>query len=117
MRKGFAITLAVVGTVATVALFALNGAQKAVSFFETTDEDVQFTYYINEYRKSYGTKEEYEFRKEQYFKNLQMFSEINSQNDVTYRVGVNKFADWSDADYKRLLGKRSVAMPSNSAVV
>jgi hypothetical protein len=62
MRKGFA-SLAIVGVAACVAVFALTSYQpKAINFNELTTEDLEFMKYVSKYGKSYGTKEEYEFR-------------------------------------------------------
>jgi len=72
MRKSFAYTLAVVGVVAAVAVFALNEAPQASSLYsmEVTQENVAFANFLAKYGKSYGTKEEFEFRFQQYKKNL-----------------------------------------------
>jgi hypothetical protein len=107
MRTG-SITLAVVGVAACTALFALQAYPQAASFLQLTqEEDVRFNNYLAMYGKSYGTKEEFEFRKEQFLQNLAMYQEVTSQNDVTFSLGINKFADWTEAEFKRLLGKKN----------
>lgn len=66
MRKGYA-SLAIVGVAAAVAVFALTSYQpKSVNFNELTTEDFEFMKYVSKYGKSYGTKEEYEFRYSQF---------------------------------------------------
>lgn len=56
------------------------------------------------YGKSYGTKEEFEFRASLFKNTLASLAEISSQNeDHTFTVGVNKFADWTTSEYKKLL--------------
>ena len=106
MRKGYAISLAVVGVVATVATFAVNTiSTKPTALYQAfTAEDNQFMKYVSEFGKSYGTKEEYEFRNQQFKQNLIAISMSNQQNDVTYQLGLNHFADWTQQEYKSLLG-------------
>ena len=59
---------------------------------------------MSKFGKSYGTKEEYEFRLEQFRKSLQKVREHNSRNDVTYSLGINKFSDITHEEYKKMLG-------------
>lgn len=49
------------------------------------------------------------FRRDVFYKNLAEYEEHNSRNDVTYTLGINKFADYTPEEYKKLLGYR----PSN----
>jgi C1A family cysteine protease len=56
------------------------------------------------YGKSYATKEEYEFRFQQYQKTMAKVAQHNAQNGNTFRLGVNKFADYTHTEYKKLLG-------------
>lgn len=107
MRKGFAVTLAVVGVAATVAVIALSEAPKYTSLFSTADmkaENFEFANYLAKYGKSYGTKEEFQFRFEQFQKNMAKVRMGNSENDNTFTLAANKFADYTPAEYRRLLG-------------
>ena len=72
MRTSAAITLAVVGTVAAVAVFSTQEAPAASNLFqiEVTQDNIAFANYLAKYGKSYGTKEEFQFRYEQYQKNM-----------------------------------------------
>ena len=54
----------------------------------------------------YGTKEEFEFRSEVFKAKLAAVIEHNSKNDVTYQLGINQFADYTEDEYKKLLGFR-----------
>lgn len=109
MRKGYAISLAVVGTVAAVATFAVNTlSSKPTALYQAfTAEDNEFMRYVSEFGKSYGTKEEYEFRSQQFKQNLIAISMHNQQNDVTFHLGLNHFADWTQQEYKSLLGYKA----------
>ena len=104
MRKGFA-SIAVVGIAACIAVYALTQQPKTNSLYSNTltGEDMEFLKYVAKYGKSYGTKEEFEFRADLFKKTLTALSQENSKNDNTFRVAANKFADWTPAEYRCLL--------------
>jgi len=78
---------------------------------------MEFLKFISAHGKSYGTKEEFEFRSEVFKQNLEKIVEENSMNDVTYRLVINKFADMTPQEFKRMLGKRrSLAVQAAPAV-
>lgn len=105
MRQSLSITLAVVGTVALTALYAVSFDQAATSLYTPlTAEDHEFMKYVAKYGKSYGTKEEFDFRANLFKQSLAKVSMNNARNDVTYRLGLNKFADYTPAEYQRMLG-------------
>jgi C1A family cysteine protease len=107
MRKGFAITLAVVGVAATVAVIALSDAPQYTKLFSSMDmkaDNFEFANFLAKYGKSYGTKEEFQFRFEQYMKNMAQIRVANSQNDNTFVLSANKFTDYTPEEYRRLLG-------------
>jgi len=58
------------------------------------------------YGKSYGTREEYEFRYKLFLESLAHTKINNARNDVTYKLALNKFSDWTKEEYRRLLGYR-----------
>jgi len=70
-----------------------------------TAEDHEFIRYVAEYGKSYGTKAEFEFRAAEFKKKLAKIQEHNSQNG-SHTVGLNQFADFTEAEMKRLNGYR-----------
>ena len=108
MRSGFA-TLAVVGVAACVAVYALSGsAPESKSLYSMAADDFEFLKYVTKYGKSYGTKEEFEYRANNFRNVLQQLSEENSKNDNTFTLSVNKFADWSHEEYKRLLSYKAL---------
>jgi len=60
--------------------------------------------FISKHHRSYGTKEEYEYR-------LQLFSEVydrvmSHDPSTGYTLGINHLSDMSDYEYKQLLGYR-----------
>lgn len=105
MRKEYTVSLAVVGVAACVAVFALNSQPQHTTLYNAfTTEDAEFFKYMSKYGKSYGTKEEFEFRSLQFKQNMAKIHMNNARNDVSYQIGLNKFADWTPAEYKRILG-------------
>ena len=107
MRNTGYATLAVVGVAAVVAVYALSQQPtNGSSLFSANllnGEDMEFLKYISKYGKSYGTKEELMYRADLFKNTLGKISSENSKNDNTFRVAVNKFADWSPAEFKRIL--------------
>jgi hypothetical protein len=97
-------TIAVSGAVAAFALLNMNGVQMGQTFLSTpmTDAEREFINFISEHQRSYGTKEEYEYR-------LSLFTDVynqvkNQDPNASYTIGINHLSDMSDYEYKRLLG-------------
>ena len=109
MRTGFA-SLAIVGVAACVAVYALSYQPKANSLYSNviTADDMEFLKYVAKHGKSYGTKEEFEFRADLFKNTLAMIAEENSKNDNTFSVALNKFADWTPAEFKRVLSYKPI---------
>ena len=59
---------------------------------------------MNSYRKTYGTREEYNFRIEVFAKTLDMIEEHNAKNGGSLQMGLNKFSDWTENEFQMLLG-------------
>lgn len=107
MKKGYAISLAVVGVAACAAVFAVNNLGRPTALYQAfTQEDTAFLEYVSEYNKLYGTKEEFAFRGEQFKQALSEITKHNQQNGETYVLGLNQFADYTKAEYKQLLGAK-----------
>ena len=86
------------------AVAALLGAASAA------DLEIENSYlaYVAEHGKSYGTEEEFKFRMNLYSQRVTQVREHNANvtgNDAT--MGINHMADWTDAEYKKLLGYRN----------
>ena len=99
MRSTFA-KIALVGVAACLYLSS-NSIQRG-TFLQSSDS--AFLAYIAKYGKSYLSKEEYEYRRELFEKNMAIIAEHNSQNDVMYTLGTNKFSDMTEYERQSYLG-------------
>ena len=107
MRSGFA-SLVVVGVAACVAVYALTGAPASSSLYHTISaSEMEFIKYIASYGKSYGTKEEFEFRAQIFKNTLQTISDANSENGASFSLGLNRFADMTPEEYKMMFGYKA----------
>jgi len=99
---------AAIAALAALGLVAVNyssseGSQLFLSE-RITEEEMMYMKYVTEWGKSYGTKAEFEFRMEAFKKTLNKIALHNSDNSHKSTVGHNQFSDWTEAEYKRLLG-------------
>jgi cathepsin L len=66
----------------------------------------QFLEHIAEYGISFGTQEEYNFRKEIFDVKTAEYAKINANPENTFTVGHNFMSTWTHSEYKKLLGFR-----------
>ena len=103
MRTGYA-SLAVVGIAACVAVYSLNYQAKSATLYTSlSSEELEFLKFVSKFGRNYGTKEEFKMRSQQFARTLAKISEENSKSENTFRVGINKFADWSPEEFRRIL--------------
>ncbi len=109
MRSGYA-ALAVVGVAASVAVFAALNSQYSSSstslFTSMASDDFEFLKFIAEHSKSYATKEEFNTRNQIFKSNLAKIRAENAKPENTFRVTVNKFADMSASEFKKMLNPK-----------
>ena len=67
--------------------------------------EYEFMSYLTKWNKSYGTRDEFEFRLAQFLESDSSIKALNAEEDRTSVHGHNKFSDWTQAEYKRLLGE------------
>jgi C1A family cysteine protease len=67
------------------------------------ENDLEFIRFVSEYGKSYGTKEEFDFRLKTFSANLLKLKAFRSD---TSTVGINKFTDRTPEEMKRMNGYR-----------
>merc|ERR1719218_169973 len=99
---------AAVAALAALGLVAVNyssseGSQLFLSE-RISAEEMEYMKYVTEWGKSYGTKAEFEFRLEQFKKTMAKMAEHNSINAHGSTVTHNQFSDYTEAEYKKLLG-------------
>jgi cathepsin L len=74
-----------------------------------------FEKYVKEYNKHY-TGAEYEVRKQNFDAKLQKVTAHNRDSQRTWKEGINHMSDWSQDEYKQMLGyKKSYAFASKAA--
>jgi len=68
-----------------------------------TEAEREFISFVSAHRRSYGTKEEYEYRLSLF---AQAYERIQAHDsaDAGFTMGINKFADMSTYEYKQMLG-------------
>jgi len=99
------------------AIAALLGLTNA-TLLNTADIEAEkmFLDHLNEFGKSYGTVEEFQFRKNIFMDKLRFINEWNAGKN-THQVGVNQFMTWTDAEYKKILGGFNIKTDKAQAVL
>lgn len=78
--------------------------------FETLSEiDYLYMDYVTRFGKSYGTRTEFEFRKQIFEKTHKTIEEWNSQKEATHELGHNAFSDMTADERKHKLGFRPIS--------
>ena len=112
--------IATVGAAAALGLVALNyQAPESTNLFLSdvmTAEDYEFIRYVSKYGKSYGTKAEFEFRSAQFKQTLSKIAALNEENGTSTH-GINKFADYTPAEWKKMLGLKSAQVGAKEATI
>lgn len=112
-------TAASIAALAALGLVAVNyssseGSQLFLSE-RVTDEEMAYMRYVTEFGKSYGTKAEFKFRLEQFKKTMAKIAEHESNAAHGSTVALNEFSDWTESEYKRLLGYKAKETLNESA--
>lgn len=102
--KYAAAVVAAAGAVATFALFSGEVATTEM-FLKDNEVETTFNEYIAKHGKSYGTKEEYQFRLNIFAENLRKVEENNKDTSGDkHMLAMNHMADWSQTEYWKILG-------------
>ena len=83
-----------------------------MSSTQITDGERAFINFISKYHRTYGTKEEYNYRLSIFEENFNMMKEHNSMLGKSYSMDVNNLADMSAYEYKQLLGYKKTTRTS-----
>lgn len=107
--KEIVASVAVAGTVATFAIYNMNAMPSGKSFLAGNSEQEQaFNNYISKFHKSYASKDEYNERFQVFSANYHKIMSHNMMNaaKLGYTMSINKFADMTEAEFKKMLGYR-----------
>ena len=115
-------TALIVGTIAMVALFNLHSLPGQMTFLDqpTTEMEKAFNAFIAKHHKSYGTKEEYNYRLKIFSENYSKIMHHNMMNsqDEGYHMVVNIFSDLSNDEFRMRMGyRRDLKQASNDEPV
>ena len=72
----------------------------------SADEE-KFMKYITKHGKSYGTRDEYEFRLARFMETDAKIAELNADENQTAVFGHNKFSTWTEKELQRLHGGKT----------
>lgn len=119
MKSKIAIgALAIVGTVAAVALLNTNSIpQPTTNFLQVDQIEGLFLNHIAKYDKSYSSKEEYNHRLSIFKSNYQTILNHNNQNDADFYLTPNQFSDMSTEEFNKRLGTIKPKMSKNGKKV
>jgi len=100
--------VAITGALAAFALLNMNSVPSGRTFLATpfTEAEREFINFVSQHHRSYGTKEEYEYRLALF---AESFQKVISHDPIAtgYSLAINHLADMSDYEYKSLLGYKS----------
>ena len=85
-------------TFAAAALIAHDSAISEIEF--------QFVNWMGQFNKNYATVEEYQFRLGQFALRYEAIQEHKADPTLTYQVAYNKFSDWTEEEFSKLLGAK-----------
>ena len=87
----------------------LLGVASAVS----SDLETAFLNFLAEHNKSYGTREEYEFRLNEFSKKVAFIQKHNALYPDEHTVGLNFMADWTEEEYSKIRGYKAELKKAN----
>lgn len=91
----------------TLLIFTVLAATSLLFFGSLyTEDNSGYEAYIAKYAKNYNNENEYLFRKSLFESNLAKINKINSE-EHSYTLAMNVFGDWTDEEFKQILGFRS----------
>ena len=67
-------------------------------------DELEFANYVARYNKVYEDIKEFALRLERFSHWHKLISEHNNSNGVNFTLGHNQFSDWTDDEYKAILG-------------
>jgi len=96
--------------------FTIVSALFASAALAIQANDVDFISFIAKFGKSYKNMAEYS-RRAELFKHTANFISEHNNEERTYTLGVNHLSDWTEAEYKKLLGFKVGNRKSEAPIV
>jgi hypothetical protein len=88
-------------------LSAVSFSQEAAEVKSFNADETKFMEYIIEFGKSYNTREEFEQRLKNFIEMDKYIAEVNAPgSEYTHEAGHNEYSDWSQEQFKKLLGAK-----------
>jgi hypothetical protein len=81
-----------------------------------TEAEFEFINFISNHGRSYGTKEEYEYRFNLFKQVYEDIMNHDAENEG-YTKGINKFSDYSDYEFEKLKGYKPELRQSDEHVL
>lgn len=108
------ITIAAIGVVAGLAVLGFSGQEPSQALYGKAPDMDLFHSFIVTHGKSYSSQAEFSLRFGQFKRNLAFVSTFaSSEPSATFTLGLNKFADYTPEEYRKLLGYKRVPKNSN----
>ena len=82
-----------------------------------TAHDYQFFTFVSDFGKSYGTKEEFNFRSDIFKKNLDYIQKQNQSGLHTHTLGINEFMDRTEVEMSKMLGYKPEMKTEENVVI
>jgi len=96
------LVIAAIGALLTIYLVKFHSPASY-----TEDQwDSEFMNFVSEFRKSYGSQEDFVARREIFKQNYLQNIKHNNEGDQSYKLGVNQFSDLTEQEFKKILGLR-----------
>ncbi len=100
--KNALIAIGAVAFVATVAIFALSAEQKkGTLFLQGTDYENEYVRWVAKYGRDFEDSTDFAFRLAVFAQNYEL---VNKASNGDLKLILNKFADWTDGEFKSTLG-------------
>lgn len=115
--------VAIAGSVAALAVLNSGSIPTHTTFLQESghggiDEVTQaYLHFLGKYGRNYASKDEFNERKAIFAANYHKVMHHNMMNGNGYTLAVNKFADQTEAEYKKMLGYSPLSMASSNATV
>merc|ERR1712083_647533 len=95
------------GIVLNMKTFFAAAFMGVVSAEVLTADFMEFINYVSKYNKTYASVEEFNHRYEQWMRVHQFIKVNNSSLHETHKAGHNKFSDWTEEEFKSMMGLKS----------